>query len=272
LSFGQATFFGLGAYGMAIVSGNITAAYGPWLGILAGMAAAALLSALIGYFLLFGGVRGAYFTIVTLAMGIIFEQVILAFPAVTGGNTGLIGDMAIRLPGCNSLQDTPLYLTVLAVAALICGILYKLKISRRGLVLKAILDNEQRANALGHHTTVYLLLVFVASAVCAALAGSLYASGAGFIAPDSIGLSFSTQVVIWVAVGARGTLSGPVIGAFLIVWLENVLSSLSSNLWPLILGSLFVLSVFLLPYGIMGLLLQVCQKMPKWPFVAGVRT
>jgi len=263
LSFGQATFFGLGAYGIAIISSHVGSAAGPWLGLLAGIASAAALSALIGYFLLFGGVRGAYFTIVTLALGIIFEQIILAFPAITGGNTGLIGSMELSLLGGKILDGTPFYYTILGTAICISALLYKLKTSRHGLILKAILDNEQRATALGNNTTLYLLLVFIASAVCASLAGALYASGAGFIAPDSIGLSFSTQVVIWVAIGARGTLSGPIIGAFLIVWLENTLSSLSTHLWPLILGSLFVGAVFLLPHGIMGMLVsmrnQVCK-------------
>jgi len=263
LSFGHATFFGLGAYGIAIVSGNTEWASGAWLGMLAGILCAATLSGIIGYFLLFGGVRGAYFTIVTLALGIIFEQVILAFPSITGGNTGLIGSMELALPGGTQLQEKALYFTILAATAMISGLLYKINTSRHGLLLKAILDNEQRASALGNNTPVYLLWVFIGSAIFAAFAGALYASGAGFIAPDTIGLSFSTQVVIWVAIGARGTLSGPIIGAFLIVWLENTLSSLSTHLWPLILGAIFVAAVFLLPYGIMGWVLSMRNKLMK---------
>jgi len=263
LGFGQATFFGLGAYGMAITSNALNSELGPWLGMLGGMGSAAVVSLIIGYFLLFGGVRGAYFTIVTLALGIIFEQIVLAFAEITGGNTGIISAMELTLPSGNVLQDTSLYLTSLGILMLLCGLLHQLKVSRHGLILRAILDNEQRANALGNNTTLYLLLVFVGSAVCAALAGSLYASGAGFVAPDTIGLSFSTQAIIWVAIGARGTLSGPVIGTFLIIWLENTLSVLSMNLWPLMLGILFVTAVFFLPHGVMGLLVSCLNKAKK---------
>lgn len=260
LSFGHATFFGLGTYAVAIGSTALGPLAGPWLGVVAGLAAAALVSALIGYFLLFGGVRGAYFTIVTLALAVIFEQLVLGFPRVTGGNTGIIGSMTLALPGGDGpffLQGTVYYYVVLAAAVAITGFLYFLKTSRRGLVLNAILDNELRAAALGNNTPAYLLFVFIASAVCAALAGALYASGAGFVAPDTVGLSFSTQVVIWVAIGGRGTLSGPVIGAVLVLALENWLSSVSYQLWPLVLGCLFVGAVFIFPRGIVGLAVSI---------------
>jgi len=272
LGFGQATFFGLGAYGMAITSDAFHSAMGPWLGLVSGMAAAASVSLLIGYFLLFGGVRGAYFTIVTLALGIIFEQIVLAFPEITGGNTGIISAMELTLPGGNLLQGTPLYLTSLGILMLLCGLLHKLNVSRHGLVLRAILDNEQRASALGNNTTLYLLFVFVGSATCAALAGALYASGSGFVAPDTIGLSFSTQAIIWVAIGARGTLSGPVIGAFLIIWLENSLSALSMNLWPLMLGALFVTAVFFLPRGVIGLLVSCLNRVGKTSILTAAKS
>lgn len=264
LSFGHATFFGLGTYAVAIGSTSLGPLLGPWLGIVAGLAAAAIVSALIGYFLLFGGVRGAYFTIVTLALAVIFEQIILGFPSVTGGNTGIIGSMTLAVPGTDGpvfLQGTAYYYIVLGVAAAVTGLLYFLKTSRRGLVLNAILDNELRAAALGNNTPAYLLLVFIASAVCASLAGALYASGSGFVAPDTVGLSFSTQVVIWVAIGGRGTLSGPVIGAALVLALENWLSSVSYQLWPLILGALFVGAVFMFPRGIVGLAVSIVRSL-----------
>ena len=114
-------------------------------------------------------------------------------------------------------------------------------------ILKAIEDNEMRARALGHHTSLYMLVNFTISGALAGFAGALYVSSSGYIAPDSVGLLLSAETIIWVAVGGRGTLLGPFIGAFVVLRAQQEISSLHPSLWPLILGLAFVAIVFLIP-------------------------
>jgi len=108
------------------------------------------------------------------------------------------------------------------------------------MVLAALQGNELKLRALGYDTAGRLLSVFIASSMIAALAGSLYAGVSGFVAPDLVGLLLSTQTIVWVAVGGRGTLFGPILGAFFVTRLQTEISSISYALWPLIMGVFFV--------------------------------
>src|SRR3546814_8811817 len=128
------------------------------------------------------------------------------------------------------------YLFVLALCTIVLFILWRFCKVSHGRVLTAIEDNEQRARTLGYNTSLRLLTVFVASAGLAGLAGAVYATGTGFVAPDMIGLMLSTEVIMWVAVGGRGTLIGPFIGAFVVWWLQLRISSIDTKLWPLFIG------------------------------------
>ena len=122
---------------------------------------------------------------------------------------------------------------------------------RRGNILKAIQDNEIKLRSLGYDTAGRLLAIFVLSAMLAAVAGGLYAGVSGFVAPDLVGLLLSTQVIVWVAVGGRGTLVGPVIGAVAVIRLQSEVSSISLSLWPILIGAFFVALVFLFPEGLL---------------------
>ena len=257
LSFGHATFFGAGAYGAAIVSTRLglDPVVGSWLGLIAGIAAAAAIALIVGYFLVFGGVRGSYFTIVTLALAVIAEHVIVGWSEVTGGDAGLLGIPPLYFPttdGMAPLSAEALYWFVVAVVCVVTALLYRGCKGRYGSILRAIEDNELRARALGHNTSLHLLMVFVGSAAIAALGGALYASSVGFVAKDIVGLVLSTQVIIWVAIGGRGTLIGPILATIFILWLEQEVSSIDVRLWPLFMGGLFILTVFVFPDGILG--------------------
>ncbi len=109
LSFGHATFFGAGAYGMAIVSTEmgLGPVAGAWLGLLGGIALAATLALIIGYFLIYGGVRGSYLTIVTLALGVIAKLVVLGASDLTGGDAGLLGIPSLQFPTQSGPQPLP---------------------------------------------------------------------------------------------------------------------------------------------------------------------
>lgn len=256
LSFGHATFFGAGAYGAAIVSTKLglDPALGGWLGLLAGIALAAGLALIIGYFLIYGGVRGSYFTIVTLALGVIAKLVVLGASGITGGDAGLLGIPALQFPTLSGLQPLSGIGQYWFVISVVCGVTFALWWAcsgRYGTLLNSIQDNERRAQALGYNTSAHLLAVFVGSAAIAALGGALYASSVGVVATDSIDMALSTQAIIFVAIGGRGTLFGPALAAVAVIWLEQKISSFNAQLWPLFMGGLFILAVFAFPDGVL---------------------
>jgi urea transport system permease protein len=257
LSFGHAAFFGAGAYGVAIMSTKmgLDPAVAAWVGLAVGVGVALLVSLIVGYFLIFGHVRGPYFTIVTLALAIIADHIIIGWSTMTGGNAGLLGVLPLYFPqpgGLAPLSANAQYLFVLAVLSTVTLTLWWRCRGRYGSVLKAIEDNEPRAQALGHNTSLHLLIVFVISAAIAALGGGLYASTVGFVAPDIAGLVLSTQAIVWVAIGGRGTLIGPILATVAVIWLEQKVSSIDVKLWPLAIGALFILVVFVFPNGILA--------------------
>jgi len=259
LCFGHACFFGLGGYVMAIVSMAEGMPAPSLLGLLAAVIAAAALAAVIGYFLFFGGVRGSYFTIVTLALSVIAQQVAVSWSTVTGGDTGLLGIPPLAIGPLDLSGDMASYITVAAILAAVLLALWLVSRGRWGKVLTAIGDNETRAAALGYDVAARLTLTFVISAAIAGLAGALYVAMAGLVAPDLIGLLLSTEVVVWVAIGGRGTLLGPVVGAVLVQRTQQVISSYNPSLWPLIIGCIFVLIVFLLPDGVLSITTRLRQ-------------
>lgn len=258
LSFGQAAFFGLGAYGMAITTLKLgldpqTASLP---GLLAGVLLAVLVAGIIGYFLIFGGVRGTYLTIVTLALTLIAQFVAIGWSEVTGGDSGLIGVPPLSLDFIGipyALADpTHFYLFVLILCTAALLILWRLCAGPYGRILTAIEDNEQRARTLGYNTSLHLLTVFMVSGGLAGLAGAIYATSTGFVAPDLIGLMLSTEVIMWVAVGGRGTLIGPFVGAYVVWWLQQRISGIDTKLWPMFIGLFFIAMVFLFPNGLLS--------------------
>jgi branched-chain amino acid transport system permease protein len=264
LSFGHAAFFGIGAYGVAIIGPKVAGANAALAGFLVGEATAIAVAGLVGYFLIFGGVRGPYFTIVTLAITLVAQHIAIGWSRVTGGDAGLIGapPPGLELFGISYSMIDPVaqYFLVLAIAALCLGVLWLACRGHYGRVLAAIQDNEMRARSLGYNTSLHLLIVFVLSAAMAALAGSLYAVVSGYVAPDLVGLLLSTEIIVWVAVGGRGTLMGPMIGAFLIIRLQQEVSTINPRLWPMIIGIFFVALVFLFPDGVLPILRRGARR------------
>jgi len=259
LSFGHATFFGLGAYSMAIITikFGLDPSYASPLGLIVGVGLAAFAALVVGYFLIFSGVRGAYFTIVTLALSQIAQLIAIGWSSVTGGDSGLIGVPPLTLTffgfTYSFVNPNALYYLVLALCTVVLLALWFACRKNYGKILAAIKDNELRASSLGHNTSLHLLIVFVVSASVAGLAGAIYVTGTGFVAPDMIGLLLSTEVIMWVAVGGRGTLIGPFIGTYIVWRLQLEISSIDTKLWPLFLGAFFIGMVFLFPDGLLTL-------------------
>jgi ABC-type branched-subunit amino acid transport system permease subunit len=260
VSFGQAAFFAIGAYAMGLVMKHaalpVNSAY---LGILTGMAGGAVVSLLIGYFLFSAGVRSTYFVVATLALSIIVEQTVKSFSDITGGWNGLFVDrMTLTLGSLVELSlfdDLPMYYTVLAVVIPVYVAVVALMRSRFGKIVVGIRENEDRMLALGFNVPAYKTLAFGLSGLLAGLAGSLYATHASFAHPSNAGVLFSTQVVIWVAIGGRHSLLGAFAGAIIVAALSNYLSSIEAiqDYWPLVQGLVFIAVIVLFRNGLAGL-------------------
>lgn len=187
LSFGQAAFFGLGAYAVAIMGPLVGSENAFLASVAAGMALAAVIAGAVGYLLLYGGVRGPYLTIVTLALSLVAQRIATGWADVTGGDAGLLGAPApgLALGGFAVTLTGAVGQYVLVVAVLLASLggVWAWTRGRRGRLLAAIQDNELKLRSLGHDTAGHLLVVFVLSAVLAALAGGLYSSVSGFSRP-----------------------------------------------------------------------------------------
>ncbi|MGX9217039.1 branched-chain amino acid ABC transporter permease [Massilia varians] len=263
LSFGHAAFFGSAGY----VTGHLLAVVGlpTELGIVLGVAASSLLGLVIGALAIRR--QGIYFSMITLALAQMVYFAALRSP-FTHGEDGLQGVPRGRLFGLLDLSnDLAMYYLVLAIA--VAGFLLIVRIVRSpfGQVLKAIKENEARAVSLGYEVDRYKLLAFVLSASLAGLAGATKTVVLGFETLTDVHWTMSGLVVLMTLVGGMGTLTGPILGAFLVIALENKLGDVGSWLaeqsgvaWfgtlgesvGMVTGLIFIVCVLLFRRGIVG--------------------
>jgi ABC-type branched-subunit amino acid transport system permease subunit len=267
VSFGQAAFFAIGAYAMGLVLKYVNLPInGAYVGILTGTAAGALVAVVIGYFLFSAGVRSTYFVVATLALSIIVEQIVKSFSDITGGWNGLYVDRMTLTAGSlfelSLFDDVPMYYTVLTVVAVLYAAVTMLMRSRFGKIVVGVRENEDRMLALGFSVPAYKTLAFGLSGLLAGLAGAFYATHASFAHPSNAGVLFSTQVVIWVAIGGRRSLLGAFTGAIIVASLSNYLSSIKAiqNYWPLIQGLIFIAVIALFREGLAGVIDSAFRK------------
>jgi branched-chain amino acid transport system permease protein len=281
VSFAHTMFFGIGAYGVAIMLANGWVGWtGVILGTLAGALVSLLIAAVIG--LLSLRLHAIFFSMITLAVAAFALIVAEQWRTLTGGEDGLtftlpaILDRNFRLVPdkvmCVIINGPVItYYITFAVSLLLFLIMLRIVNSPFGLVLRAIRENEFRVEAMGYRVVAYRTLVCVFSAVMASLAGSLMALVSGYNGPDTT-LSFALMIdiLLMVVIGGMGTLYGAVIGAIVVVlaqyYLENALGAMSDSItgmpimsalfhpdrWLLWLGIIFVLIVTFLPQGIVG--------------------
>jgi branched-chain amino acid transport system permease protein len=248
LSFGHAAYFGSSAY----VTGWLVTAHG-WgtiPGILAGVAAALLLSLAIGAI----AVRrqGIYFAMITLALSQLVFFVCLQ-AQFTGGENGLQGMPRGSVFGLIDLgRDTTMYYFVLAVFAAVYALIRRIVYSPFGQVLKAIRENEPRAISLGYEVDRYKLAAFVLSGGLAGLAGSLKALVLGFVTLSDVSLGTSGDVILMTLLGGSGTFLGPVVGAGVVVTLQEYLSGVVGAWVSVIIGAVFVVCVMIFRRGFVG--------------------
>jgi branched-chain amino acid transport system permease protein len=249
LSFGHAAFMGTAAY----ITAHTAKVWGlpPELAILAGVAAAAVLGAGFGWLAIRR--QGIYFAMITLALAQMIAFFALQAP-FTGGEDGIRAVPRGHLLGFIDLDNTiTMYYFVLAMFLAGFAIIQRTINSPFGQVIRAIRENEPRATSLGYHTERYKLLTFVLSAALAGLAGATKALALQFAFLTDVDWTTSGQVVLMTLVGGVGTPLGPVVGAFIIVTMENYLAQTGS--WVTIIeGIIFVICVLTFRRGIVGVL------------------
>jgi branched-chain amino acid transport system permease protein len=245
LSFGQATFFGVGAYtaGLLIVRGG--------LGLPVALAAATALATLLA--VLIGTVCvqriGLYFIMLTFAFNQMFYFIAYSWTSLTGGEDGLPG---VTRPAV--LRGGLAFYAFVAVAFLACLLLMKRIVdSPWGRLFRAIRDNEARAAAAGHNVRRYKLLSFTISAAFTGFAGAVYSMLYGIVPIDAIHWLRSGDIVFMTLIGGSGHFFGPIIGAAFFIWLSETVSVVWDR-WPMILGVVFALVVLFLRGGVVELL------------------
>ncbi len=273
LSLGQAVYFGIGAYFVALSLkinyaldhptryGNKFPDFMEWNGLKAlpgfmeplvstplAVACALVIPTLLAF--LFGVITfkrhiyGVYCAVITLAESLILQEFIIEYQAYTGGFNGITD--------YSNYVGTPFLWFILAVSVAFFVIARVLTHSRIGTVLKSVRDNDTRAQFMGYNVANYRIFVFCVSAFMSAAAGAMYAAWVGIVSFLDAGPQFSVEGVIWTAVGGRATLVGPFLGAFLVKGLEFLLSGVLAEFWQLIVGALFILVVLFMPDGIVG--------------------
>ncbi len=214
-----------------------------------------LLALVFGWFAFRSRIRGVYFSIITQALTFAFMLLFFRNNTGFGGNNGFTDFKRILgFPIANPRTKVALY--ALSATALLGGlaICRSLVLSKFGRVLTAIRDEESRLRFCGYDPVGYKLFVWTLSAVMCGIAGALYVPQVGIINPSEMSPANSIEIAIWVAVGGRGSLIGPVLGAALVNGAKSWLTVSFPDLWLYFLGLLFILVTRFLPRGVVGVL------------------
>lgn len=255
LSFGQAAFFGCGAYVTGIAIGR----YGlPWFAAVAvAVALSTLLAAVIG--VISTRTRGIYFSMVTLALAQLVYYVALQASSFTGGENGLRGFTVDRINlfglSINFLDPLNKYYVLMLFAVLALWVQSRILNSPFGAVIEAIRENEQRARACGYDVERSKLVAFMLSGAISALGGCMLALHLSIVPLDLLHYQTSGMIVMMVLLGGARSFFGPFVGAAAFLILEDVISLWTPH-WQIVVGTIFILFVLFLPKGIWGTLLD----------------
>jgi len=284
LSLGQGIFFAIGGYGVAMylmlntkseAGGNgipkFFENYGvdqlpffwqpfwsPSFTLVAIWLIPAVIAGLVGYLIFRNRIKGVYFSIITQAALMVFYHFFNGQQKLINGTNGLktsTTELFGVLVGSPEAQLWLYRLTVilLPIAFLICRYFTT---GRFGDALIAIRDDEQRLRFTGYNPVPFKTIVFIVAGALCGVSGALYTVQSGIVSPQYMAIAMSIEMVIWVAVGGRGTLVGPIIGAVLVNYLRSLISEALPEMWLFVQGALFIFVVVLMPDGIYGWLKQ----------------
>jgi len=279
LSLGQGIFFALGGYAAAMylqlnssasLSGGIPEFFGlygvkalplfwePFRSLFFTLVAIwllpAIVAALLGYLVFRNRIKGVYFSILTQAALIIFFNFFNGQQKLINGTNGLKTDVTElfgQYVGSNLIQRQFFWITALLVVVswAFCHWIVR---DRFGNVLIAIRDDEPRIRFTGFDPTIFKTIVFAIAGALAGISGAMYTVQSGIVSPQYMTVPFSIEMVIWVAVGGRGTLVGAILGAVVINYAKSLVSEALPQSWLFIQGGLFILVVTALPDGVLG--------------------
>ena len=291
LSLGHGVFFGLGAYAMAMhlklvasdsslpefmVTGGLTQLPAFWkpfasapFAFFAVIALPLLVVLIVGFSTFKNRIKGVYFSILSQALAWAFVTIFVGMQAYTGGSNGITGFttlFGIQLQ--NPMNLVSFY--YVAVALLVVTYVFCTWLMSRGIgkILIAIRDGENRTYFTGYDSSRYKTFIYCISAVITGIAGAMYVLFAGMISPKELDIAFSVEMVIWVAVGGRGTLIGAVIGALLVNAMKTGISETAPDMWLYFIGLLFVLVVLFMPKGLVGVCSALYAKVR--PYLPGM--
>ena len=259
-SLGQAGFFGVGGYTTGLLTGHLTD--NAFVMVLVSMVAGAATAAAVGWLLL--RARSAYFLMLTLAIGELLTLVVIAWVDVTGGSDGLANIPSLQLvDGVELKHPAVVYWFVAAVVVLVTLALTLLLSSPFGAALRGIRENEPRMRALGYSTFPYKFAAICVSGGLAGIAGSLWVVKKSFIAPSDMGFHASAFALLALIIGGSTSLVGAVLGAALIIIVQNLLPLELQGYGSLILGLVLILAVYLMPNGVVMLGTRLKRRLRK---------
>ncbi|MCG6951406.1 MAG: branched-chain amino acid ABC transporter ATP-binding protein/permease [Betaproteobacteria bacterium] len=254
VSFGHVGFYAIGAYTVAILMVRLKLGF--WIALPAAIALSALTGALLALPAL--RVRGPYLAMVTIAFGFVVEHSIVEWEDVTGGQNGIMGVPKPLFLG-EPLTERDIALGAIVLVALLLVAFSRLSRSSWGASMRAVKDSEVAAESVGLNPIAIKTLAFTLSAACAGLAGALFSPLSGFVTPSSFAFLQSILFVLVVIVGGAGTVSGPLIGAAIVVLLPEVLAGLAEYRL-LFFGALMLGVLWIAPEGIVGEVLRWVRR------------
>lgn len=246
LSYASGAFFGVGAYALAVVATQAGSGGFPMIlfGGAVGLVVSMVVAAIVGGLSFHSKADWLYVGVVSFAAPFIFERVVLANAAYTGSSSGLAAYMTFML------DPTQWYIIIGLILLVFLFLAMVVVRSDTGTLLKAIRENEVRSNFLGIESNRIKLILFITTGCLTAFAGLLFASSQNVVAPDLGGIMAATLMVIWVALGGRGTLIWPVIAAVAIDYATAVVGARFPFVWQLGLGIAFLVVVLYFPGGL----------------------
>jgi len=256
LTFGQSAFFGIGAYAAGLIfthagfgTGYAAAA------LAAGVVVALIVAAVVGWLAFYHGASPLYGSVMTLVLPIVVSQILYSGGNFTGSSSGLSGFESFDVSIEAWFWIAGVFLVFLTAGA------WMFVRSDAGRILVAIRENEQRCEYVGINVSRVKILLMMACAAIAAIAGYMFAGVQMVVAPEYAGFVFGTELLIWVALGGRGTLIGPVIGTLILDVSTSYLSGNLPYVWKLIIGFAFVVVIITLPQGLMPIFTGAAKRL-----------
>jgi len=253
LSMGHAAYFGIGAYTLALLLKNVIG-FPLLLAVLLGGMAGGLGGLIVGYFCV--RLKGGYFALLTLAFCQFFFAIALMWRSLTGGEDGIgVKKPVFYIPilgSINMRQTTDVYYFVTVIVIVCFFIIWYLTKTPFGNTIRAIKENDERADFIGYNVFLSRLILYTISGFFAGIAGALFAIFQGFVSTGTIDISRSIEVLFMIIIGGTGSFFGPILGSGVYVYFTDRISRITER-WEFVLGVLFVLIVLYAHKGLVGL-------------------